>query len=713
MCDEAMLESYLETGYIHLSQIKNAVRERKIFPCFFGSALKLQGIDQFLQGIVHYAAIPSYPEEFGARIFKISRDEQGNRLTHLKITGGSLKVKDLLTNGTWEEKVNQIRIYSGEKYELVNEIAAGFVCAVTGLSQTKPGEGLGIEEGLKTSALEPVLSYQIILPEDCAPMEILPKLRQLEDEEPELHIIWDEQLQEIQAQLMGEIQIEILQSLMQSRFGIDVQFNIGKILYKETIANIVEGVGHFEPLGHYAEVHLLLEPGAPGSGLQFAVECNEDLLAKNWQRLVLSHLEEKTHKGVLTGSPITDMKITLVSGRTHNNHTEGGDFREATYRAVRQGLREAESILLEPYYSFQLELPEQMIGRAMADIDRMHGSCEISETNGEMAVLAGTSPVITMRNYHREVVAYTRGRGRLSCYMSGYQPCHNADEVIADIGYDSERDLNEPTGSIFCAHGAGFSVSWDQVKQYMHLESYLQNRSASSKKSNLNQASSSRKKATDIDEIDYDLLNQAVNANKGKKFSWNKRKEVIEKPDENLVTIRSNHEPKDEYLLVDGYNIIHAWSELQELAKDNMDAARITLLNTLCSYQGVKKCQVIVVFDAYRVPGHLEEISDYHNIKVVFTKEAQTADEFIERFAYEHQKEYNITVATSDNLQQIIIRGAGSALLSARDLRTEVELAREKIHQINQKGQGVTRNFLGDSVVPESLESLRDNVKDT
>ena len=713
MCDEAMFESYLETGHIGLSQIRKAVRERKIFPCYFGSALKLQGIDQFLQGIVKYTAIPSYPEEFGARIFKISRDEQGNRLTHMKITGGSLKVKDLLTDGTWEDKVNQIRLYSGEKYELVNELAAGSVCAVTGLSQTKPGEGLGIEEGLKTSELVPVLSYQIILPEDCAPMEILPKLRQLEDEEPELHIIWDEQLQEIQTQIMGDIQLEILQSLIQSRFGIDVQFNIGKILYKETIANIVEGVGHFEPLGHYAEVHLKLEPGAPGSGLKFAVECSEDLLAKNWQRLILSHLEEKIHKGVLTGSPITDMKITLVSGRAHNHHTEGGDFREATYRAVRQGLKEAESILLEPYYSFQLELPEQMIGRAMADIDRMYGSCEISETNGEMAVLVGTSPVINMRNYHREVIAYTRGQGRLSCYMSGYQPCHNADEVIANIGYDSERDLNDPTGSIFCAHGAGFSVSWDQVKQHMHLESYLQSKLDSSEKSYQSQAPPSKKKVTDIDELDYDLLNQAVNANKGKKFSWSRRKKAMEKPDENPVTINNNHEPKDEYLLVDGYNVIYAWPELQELPKDNMDAARIKLLNCLCSYQGVKKCQVVVVFDAYRVPGHLEEISDYHNIKVVFTKEAQTADEFIERFAYKHQKKYNITVATSDGLQQIIIRGAGSTLLSARDLRTEVQLAKEKIYRINQKRQGVTRNFLGDSVVPETLKSLKNNEKDT
>lgn len=711
LCDEAMLESYLETGHIHLSQIQKAVRQRKVFPCYFGSALKLQGIDQFLQGIVKYGMVPSYPEEFGARVFKVSRDEQGNRLTHLKLTGGSLKVRDSLTNGTWEDKVNQIRLYSGERYEQVNEIMAGSVCAITGLNQTKPGEGLGIEQGSsETPVLEPVLSYQIILPDDCDPKVILPQLRQLEEEEPELHIIWDEQLQEIQVQIMGEVQVEILQSLIQNRFDIKVQFDTGKTLYKETIANVVEGVGHFEPLGHYAEVHLLLEPGTPGSGLQFAVDCSEDLLAGNWQRLVLSHLKDKTHKGVLTRSPITDMKITLVSGRAHTVHTVGGDFREATYRAVRQGLKEAQSVLLEPYYSFELELPEETIGRAMTDIDKMYGTCEISETNNGMAILVGSAPVVTMRNYHQEVIAYTRGEGRLFYYVSGYQPCHNADEVIASIGYDSESDLAEPTGSIFYAQGAGFSVSWDQVKQYMHLESYLQ------EKPDSNWTPTPKKRVSDIDELDYDYLDQAINANKGKRSSWNRRKKAAGRPNEQRINTRRNLEAKDEYLLVDGYNIIHAWPELQELAKDNMDAARNKLLNSLCSYQGVKGCQVIVVFDAYQVPGHREETSDYHNIKVVFTQEAQTADEFIERFAYEYQKKYNITVATSDSLQQIIIRGAGSALLSARDLWSEIELVKELAHELNQERQGVTRSFFGDSVAPETLqqiESIGNDEKDS
>ncbi|HEX3029305.1 MAG TPA: translation factor GTPase family protein, partial [Clostridia bacterium] len=441
MCDETMMEAYLETGHVGAGHIKKAVRERKIFPCFFGSALKLEGIEQFMQGIANYAEVPRYSGELGAKIFKITRDEQGNRLTHMKLTGGKLKVKDVLTNGIWEEKVNQIRIYSGQKFQAVNELEAGSVFAVIGLSQTRPGEGLGTEKASIAPVLEPVLSYQIILPEGCDPRAMLPKLRQIEEEEPELHIAWDEQLQEIQAQIMGDVQIEILQSVLQSRFGVKVTFDAGRIVYKETIANIAEGVGHFEPLRHYAEVHLLLEGGEPGSGMQFGVECSEDLLGKNWQRLILTHLEEKAHKGVLTGSVITDMKITLVSGKAHNKHTEGGDFREATYRAVRQGLKEAESILLEPYYAFQLELPEKMVGRAMTDIEKMHGTCKISQTDGETAVLEGCAPVITMRNYQKEVTAYSKGLGRLFCTLKGYAPCHNAEEIIESIGYDSEKDF--------------------------------------------------------------------------------------------------------------------------------------------------------------------------------------------------------------------------------------------------------------------------------
>ncbi|MCO1604129.1 translation factor GTPase family protein [Desulfosporosinus nitroreducens] len=707
MCEEIMMETFLATGHIETSQIKRAVTGRKVFPCFFGSALKLEGVEQFMQGIVKYVMIPSYPDQFGAKIFKVARDEQGNRLTYMKLTGGRLKVKDVLTNSIWKEKVNQIRIYSGQKFEAVNEIEAGSVCSVTGLSQARPGEGLGIEEASDTPVLEPVLSYQIILPQGCDPRVMLPKLRQIEEEEPELHIVWDEQLQEIQAQIMGEVQIEILQSLIQSRFGVDVAFDAGRIVYKETIANVVEGVGHFEPLRHYAEVHLTLTPGEPGSGLQFGAECSEDSLSKSWQRLILSHLEEKAHKGVLTGSAITDMKITLVSGRAHNKHTDGGDFREATYRAVRQGLKEAKSILLEPYFAFQLELPGKMVGRAMTDIEKMHGSCEISQTNGEMAVLVGSAPVVTMRNYQKEVMAYTKGLGRLFCSLKGYEPCHNAEEVIENTGYDSERDLANPTGSVFCAHGSGFLVEWDAVKDYMHVESYLQQKDSSIETAP-NQASYTEERWISLEEIDQ-IINNTFYANQGKKSAWKARKTARDSYYEPVTYVREK-ENKEEYLLVDGYNIIHAWPELKELADDNMDGARMKLIDTLSNYQGIRKCQIIVVFDAYRVQGHFEEAMDYHNIHLVYTREAQTADQYIEKFAYDNQKKYNITVATSDGLQQLIIRGAGGALLSARELKVEIEGANERLKQEYQEVKGIDRNYLVDALSPAAKQQMKEIV---
>ncbi|MDD4504648.1 MAG: TetM/TetW/TetO/TetS family tetracycline resistance ribosomal protection protein, partial [Clostridiaceae bacterium] len=664
MCDEMMMEAYLETGHIETAQISKAVRERIVFPCFFGSALKLEGIEQFMQGIAKYAMIPCYPDEFGAKVFKITRDEQGNRLTHMKLTGGKLKVKDVITNSIREEKVNQIRIYSGQKFEAVNEVEAGSVCAVTGLSQTRPGEGLGIEAASGAPVLEPILFYRIILPEGCDPRAMIPKLRQIEEEEPELNIFWDEQLQEIQVQIMGEVQIEILQSMIQSRFGVPVSFDAGQVVYKETIANVVEGVGHFEPLRHYAEVHLLLEPGDPGSGMQFEIECSEDILGKNWQRLILTHLQEKVHKGVLTESAITDMKITLVSGRAHNKHTEGGDFREATYRAVRQGLKEAESILLEPYYAFQLELPEKMVGRAMTDIEKMYGISKISQTKVEIAVLVGSAPVITMRNYQKEVAAYTKGLGRLFCSLKGYEPCHNAKEVIESIGYDSESDMQNPTGSVFCTHGAGFSVAWDEVKNYMHIESYLQIKDDLSGETAQNQASSPEERWISLEEIDQ-IINKTYYVNQGKKSAWKRRKTARESYYEPVDDVNREKEIKEEYLLVDGYNIIYAWPELKELSDENMDSARMKLLDSLSTYQWIRQCQIIVVFDAYRVQGHREEIIDYHNIHMVYTKEAQTADQYIEKFAYDNQKKYSIAVATSDGLQQIIVRGAGCSLLSA------------------------------------------------
>jgi len=709
MCDEKLMESYLETGSIENGQIRSAVRERKVFPCFFGSALKLIGIEQFMQGILEYTIISSYPEEFGARIFKISRDEQGNRLTHMKLTGGKLRAKDVLTNGIWEEKVNQIRIYSGQKYEVVSEIEAGSVVAVTGLSKARPGEVLGVEKETIAPVLEPVLLYRIILPEGCDARLMLPKLRQIEEEEPELRIAWDEQLQEIQVQVMGEVQLEILKSLIQSRFGVEVEFDDGRIVYKETIANTVEGVGHFEPLRHYAEVHLLLEPGERGSGLKFETNCSEDILSKSWQRLILTHLQEKVHKGVLTGSEITDMKITLVSGRAHNKHTEGGDFREATYRAVRQGLKEAQSVLLEPYYSFELELPEKMVGRAMTDIEKMHGVCKISKINGETAVLVGSAPVVTMRNYQKEVAAYTKGFGRLFCILKGYEPCHNAQEVIERIGYDSERDVENPTGSIFCAQGAGFFVSWDKVKEYMHVESYLK-REANGEEVEQSRAVYREEGTISLEEIEH-IMNRTFYANQGKKTAWKRRKTDLESYYKTVRQAGVQREAKEEYLLVDGYNIIYAWQELKELADENMDGAKMKLLDALCNYQWFRKCQVIVVFDAYRVEGHREEVIDYYNIHVVYTREAQTADQYIEKFAHDNKKNYNITVATSDGLQQIIVRGEGCALLSARELKAEIIRANEQMSKEFREMQGNDRNYLSESLSNEVKQHIEGLVK--
>ncbi|HQD27673.1 translation factor GTPase family protein [Acetivibrio saccincola] len=711
MCDEKTMEAYLEDGKIENSLISKAVAKRKVFPCFFGSALKLEGIQEFTKGIIKYSIIPNYPHEFGAKIFKITRDGQGNRLTHMKLTGGKLKVRDVLTNGVWEEKVNQIRIYSGEKFEAVNEVEAGDVIAVTGLTKARPGEGLGIEEASTFPVLEPVLQYQIILPNGCDPRAILPKLREIEEEQPEIQIVWDEHLQEIQAKVMGEVQIEILQSLIKERFDVDVAFGDGKILYKETILNTVEGVGHFEPLRHYAEVHLLLEPGERGSGLKFDTKCSEDMLSKNWQRLALTHLKEKEHKGVLTGSPITDMKITLVSGKAHNKHTEGGDFREATYRAVRQGLKEAESILLEPYYDFYLELPEKMVGRAMTDIERMNGTFEISRSNGSMTVLVGSAPVSTMRNYQKEVLAYTKGLGRLFCSLKGYDICHNQEEVIQSIGYDSEKDAENPTGSIFCQQGAGFFVEWYRVKEHMHLESYLkketnlETETDESKKTNY-----SEEKTISLEEIDK-IINKTFYANQGKKSGWKKRKAPTYSYYKTSNYVGKKEEKKDEYLLVDGYNIIFAWQELKELADENMDGAKTKLLDLLSNYQWIRRCEIIVVFDAYRVEGHREEVMDYYNIRVVYTREAQTADEYIEKFAHDNKKKYDITVATSDSLQQIIVQGEGCALLSAKELKAEIIQANKRMQEEYEEKKGIDRNYLMDSLSKKAKKQMEDMVK--
>ena len=674
VCSEDALEEFLETGRLKKETLQELFLERQLFPCFFGSALRLEGVKEFVEQMQELIKVPAYSETFGAKVFKIARDEAGNRLTYLKITGGSLKVKAVIEG----QKVNQIRIYSGEKYEAFNEAKAGSICAVTGLSDTYPGEGLGAEQGTYLPVLEPVLNYQVIPTEGDDPILLLPKLRELEEEEPQLHIVWEEALQEIHVQLMGEVQLEVLKTLIYERFGVEVEFGQGNILYKETIQNTVEGVGHFEPLRHYAEVHLLLEPGEPGSGVQCMSVCSEDLLDRNWQRLILTHLMETEHRGVLTGAPITDIRITLVSGKAHLKHTEGGDFRQAVYRAVRQGLKQAESVLLEPYYEYRLELPSENVGRAMTDIERMHGTFGLPQTEADRTILTGMAPVSTMRDYQKEVHAYTRGNGTLQCTLKGYAPCHNMEEVLAATGYDSERDTLHPTGSVFCAHGAGFLVPWYEVKEYMHLPSIMQEKpsDSSEEKQTAYRVSKETDAWIDTEEVDR-IIAQSVGANKKQKTLPKKKVPEYYKS----TSKPKKQEVREEYLLVDGYNVIFAWEDLKDLAQVSIDGARGKLLDVLCDYQGMKKCNLIVVFDAYRVQGHKTEISTYHNIHVVFTKEAETADQYIEKFAHENGKKYNVTVATSDGLEQIIIRGQGCRLLSARELKDEIERTKKTLFE--------------------------------
>ena len=700
ICDEELLNSFLTDGRISQEQLREKIAERKVFPCLFGSALRLQGIEALLSAIAAYAPEKTYPEAFGARVFKVTRDSQGSRLTHMKITGGTLKAKMELTCAEDKtEKVNQIRIYSGERFEAVNEAVAGSVCAVTGLLGTMAGRGLGMEKNLESPFLTPVLSYCLLLPEGTDPMAVMPKLKELEEEDPALSFTWEEELKEIHVHVMGEVQMEILKVLIRERFGLEIAFGKGRIVYKETIADTVEGVGHFEPLRHYAEVHLLLEPGEPGSGLQFEADCSEDILARNWQRLILTHLEEKQHRGVLTGSVITDMKITLVSGRAHQKHTEGGDFRKATYRAVRQGLMEAMSVLLEPYYEFRLEIPEEMTGRAMTDMEKLFADFTLAERAEGRCVLTGCAPVETMRDYQKEVYAYTRGQGSLTVRLRGYMPCHNADEVIEERHYDPEADLRNPAGSVFCSHGAGFVVPWNQVKEYMHVESCfagdrkaieesafqeeLEKRKEAARKREENRSASGGEYFLGTDEIDA-ILQQATGAGRGlekKKEGWQRQSRSTETR-QATTRVYQGQPKKEEYLLVDGYNVIFAWEELSALSKVTLDGARGRLLDILCDYQAMKGCRLIVVFDAYRLKGHPEEAYAYHNIYVVYTKEAETADRYIERFAHDNSKKYQITVATSDGLEQIIIRGEGCRLLSSRDLQADVERQKEQTRGI-------------------------------
>ena len=730
VCDEQVMEAYLEGEEISRVQIQKMIRERKLFPCYFGSALKLTGVKEFLEDLKLRIRESSYPESFGAKIYKITRDSQGERLSHMKITGGALKVKSVLSNGKpgesgegiWQEKVNQIRIYSGEKYTMVSEVKAGTVCAVTGLTATYPGQGLGSEQASDMPVLEPVLSYRIGLPEEVNVHQALLQLRQLEEEEPLLHIVWNGTLGEIYAQVMGEVQIEILKSLIKERFGMDVTFDEGNIVYKETILEPVEGVGHFEPLRHYAEVHLLLEPGETGSGLSFATDCSEDVLDRNWQRLILTHLEEREHKGVLIGAPITDMKITLLTGRAHIKHTEGGDFRQATYRAVRQGLRKAKSQLLEPYYEFRLEVPSEQVGRTMTDIQKMLGEFDPPKTEGEMTVLTGSAPVVTMRDYQKEVISYTSGRGRLSCTLKGYYPCHNQEEVVEAVGYDPEADLENPTGSVFCAHGAGFVVNWDQVEDYMHVESGWNAPAgqatepekpvtAKNWKEENEKYLATEKELEEIFERTYGpirKLGEEPPVGRSVK-GWKKsRRDPLEGYGKSTSDYKQKKTPdgEKEYLLVDGYNIIFAWEDLKELAAVNIDGAREKLMDILCNYQGFKKCTLILVFDAYKVKGNPGSVETYHNIHVVYTKEAETADQYIEKTVHEIGRKYRVTVATSDQLEQVIILGQGGQRMSARELLEDVIEVSHQIRETAREKRSSEKNYLFDHLDEETAARM-------
>ena len=731
VCDEAVLEHYLESGEIQKEEIINLIAKRKVFPCYFGSALKIQGVEEFLKGIETFTKKCAYPEEFGARVFKIARDAQGNRLTYLKITGGSLKVKMLLSNEKeagegkeelWEEKAEQIRIYSGNSFEAVKEAKAGSVCAVAGLSHTYCGQGLGIEAHTFLPVLEPVLTYKIELPEDCNVHSMLIKLKELEEEEPQLHIVWDERLQEIHAQVMGEVQIEILKRMIWERYQTEVEFGSGKIVYKETIEDCVEGVGHFEPLRHYAEVHLKLEPAERGTGLHFFADCSEDLLDRNWQRLVMTHLEERMHKGVLTGSEITDMKVTLVSGRAHLKHTEGGDFRQATYRALRQGLKKAKSVLLEPVYEFRLELPADKVGRAMADIQKMYGEFQLSDSEGEYSVVTGFAPVSLMRDYQKEVMAYTSGHGRLFCTLKGYMPCHNADEVIEEMNYDSESDLENPTGSVFCAHGAGFIVPWYEVEDYMHLELQTPMQKQVEEeipmpKRTPQEAEAYLKEGVQNEEELRAIFERTYGAVKRERQGWERvskrnpnRNPSVRSSETENTRKEKKREPIKEYLLVDGYNIIFAWEDINELSKINIESARNKLMDRLSNYQGYKKMTLILVFDAYKVKGNPGSVMKYHNIYVVYTKEAETADQYIEKTVHEIGRKYQVTVATSDALEQVIILGQGGNRLSAANLLEEVEAVEAEISKKVQKKTSKEKNYLFDHL-DEEMADLMEEVR--
>lgn len=680
LCSEELMEEFLETDTVSEKNITDAIRNRKLFPCFFGSALKLENIDEFLDALDTYTVMPDKIDSFGAMVYKITRDDGGNRLTHMKITGGTLKAKAVLSltdsdGETVSEKVDGIRIYSGEKYTSCDSVTQGGVCAVTGLNATFPGMGLGFEVNAAGSFLEPILTYKLEILDNTDVHTALLKLRILEQEEPELHIIWNELLREIHLRLMGEVQIEILRRIIAERFNMQVDFSEGAISYRETIADKVEGVGHFEPLRHYSEVHLLLEPAKRGQGIIIKSDCGEDLLDKNWQRLILTHIKEKTHLGVLCGVPITDMKITLMSGKAHKKHTEGGDFRQATYRAIRQGLMQATSVLLEPYYNFKLEVPVNATGRAMTDLQQMGAEFSSPTLANDMSIITGTAPVSTMRSYHTEVTAYTSGCGKLFTSFNGYDVCHNADEVIASIGYDPDSDTENPSGSVFCEHGAGFNVPWNEVKEHMHLESVLKPETelvvSNARVGEYVSSVVNDEDLLRIFEKTYGPIKRKVHNPMKKSGSAAPKKPKASKPKPQFSG--------KEYLLVDGYNIIFAWDDLKKTAEDNLDHAREQLIDRMCNYCGFAQCELIVVFDAYKVKGGVGSVEKVNNINVVYTKEAETADSYIERTTHELAKRHRVRVATSDGLEQLIILGNGAERLSATSFLKEVQAAENSI----------------------------------
>ena len=698
LCSEELFETITSGGTPDDAQLADAVARRELFPCFFGAALRLEGVDELLDALQRLTRPLPGRREFGARIFKVTRSDSGERLTWLKVTGGELKVKAELSSRpdarrAWRGKADQLRLYSGAKFSLVSTAEPGTVCAVTGLTDSYAGEGLGFETDAAAPALEPVLRYRVLLPAGCDETAALRQLRELEQEDPMLHVVWDEHLGEVHLQLMGEVQLEILQSLIERRFGLRVEFDEGGILYKETISARVEGVGHYEPLRHYAEVHLLLEPGEPGSGIQLGSACREDSLAANWQRLILTHLAEKAHRGALTGAPLTDVKITLAAGRAHPKHTEGGDFRQATYRAVRQGLRTAAAqgacVLLEPWYEFSLRLPQESVGRALADMPRLHAEFEPPASEGDMALISGKAPVAALRGYAREVAAYTRGRGQLSCLPGGYAPCHNTDEVIAASGYDIDADTANTADSIFCSHGAGVLVRWDEVPEHMHIPSVLARDerlsrgpaedggmpSRAARAADYRSALAADKELMAIFERTYGPIRRdPVQA----------MRTVKRRPAAESQARRSPSRPQPEgpeHLLVDGYNVIFAWDELKALAADNLDAARQRLMDILCNYAGYRQCVPILVFDAYKVKGGEREVEQYHNLYVVYTKEAETADMYIEKATHEIARRYRTRVVTSDTTEQLIILGNGALRISSQAFEKEVRAVEAEIRE--------------------------------